>query len=210
MRRALIVYGGWEGHEPAGMSNFLAEQLGSRGVETTITDSLDVFKKLRSDEFQLIVPMWTMESIEKEQLEPLLNLVRQGVGIGGLHGVIDSFRHEAEFHLMFGGQWVTHFEFAVRTYEVHMDGEHSPITDGLPAFSVTTEQYYLLVDPANSVLATMRVDGVRMPVAWTKRYGKGRVFYCSLGHSVDTISQPPAALELVTRGMLWAAGALEP
>jgi type 1 glutamine amidotransferase len=189
------------------MSKFLAALLKKRGVETTITDSLDVFKDLHSDDFQLIVPVWTMESIAKGQIDPLLNLVRQGVGIAGLHGVIDSFRHEAEFHLMFGGQWVTHFEFAVRTYEVSLDGEPSPIIDGLSTFAVTTEQYYLLVDPANTVLATMRVDGVRMPVAWTKHYAKGRVFYCSLGHSVDTISQP-AALELVSRGMLWAAGAL--
>lgn len=208
MTKALIVYGGWEGHDPLGMSNLLAAQLRKCGIETMITNSLDVFKNLRSNDFQLIVPMWTMESIEKEQLDPLLTLVREGVGISGLHGVIDSFRHEAEFHLMLGGQWVTHFEFAVRTYEVSIDGEPNPITAGLSAFSVTTEQYYLLVDPANTVLATMDINGVRMPVAWTKHYGRGRVFYCSLGHSVNILSHP-TALELVTRGMLWAAGALE-
>jgi len=43
-----------------------------------------------------------------------------------------------------------------------------------------------------------------MPVAWTKYYGKGRVFYLSLGHTVDVI-RLPESLTLITRGMLWAA-----
>ena len=86
-----------------------------------------------------------------------------------------------------------------------MDGAPSPITEGLPTITVTTEQYYVLVDPANTTLATMRVPGdVTMPVAWTKQYGKGRVFYCSLGHSVDILRQQDI-LTLVTRGTLWAA-----
>jgi type 1 glutamine amidotransferase len=106
---------------------------------------------------------------------------------------------------MLGGQWVTHFEFAVRTYSVYMDGAPSPITDDLPTLTVTTEQYYLLVDPGNTTLATMRVDDTVMPVAWTKRYGEGKVFYCSLGHNL-TVLQQPDTLEMVRRGMVWAAG----
>jgi type 1 glutamine amidotransferase len=108
---------------------------------------------------------------------------------------------------MFGGQWVTHFEFAVRTYAVTIEDGNSPLTQGLSSFEVTTEQYYLLVDPANAVLATMQVNDAQMPVAWTKHYGTGRVFYCSLGHSVEAVSHP-VTQELIKRGMQWAAGAL--
>jgi hypothetical protein len=170
----------------------------------TLSNGLDSLKELDLTTFDLILPVWTMDTIDPELLEPLMNAVKNGVGIAGLHGIIDSFRHEAEFHLMLGGQWVTHFDFAISTHEVYMDGESSPITSGLPTVTVTTEQYYLLIDPANTVLATMHIDGVQMPVVWTKHYGKGRIFYCSLGHSVDIIEQPDI-LELVTRGMLWAA-----
>lgn len=208
MTKALVVYGGWEKHDPKGMSQLLAKTLQEHQVEVTVSDSFNTLKEVDLNSFDLFLPIWTMETIEPDLLDPLLKAVRNGLGIAGLHGVIDSFRHEAEFHLMLGGQWVTHFDFAVRTYSVYMDGEPSPIIDGLPTITVTTEQYYLLVDPANTVLATMHIDGVRMPVAWTKSYGKGRVFYCSLGHSVDIIEQP-ATLELVTRGMLWAAHRLE-
>ena len=205
MTRALIVYGGWEGHDPEGISALLAAQLEQNNVQVERTADLDVFAQRDLTAFDLIIPVWTMETIASELLEPLLKAVRNGTGIAGLHGIIDSFRHEAEFHLMFGGQWVTHFEFAVRTYQVLMDGEPDPITSGLPDVTVTTEQYYLLVDPANTVLATMRVDDTVMPIAWTKTYGNGRVFYCSLGHDLAVLQQPPV-LEMVTRGMLWAAG----
>ncbi len=43
-----------------------------------------------------------------------------------------------------------------------------------------------------------------MPVTWTKHYGKGRVFYCSLGHTPDVLEMPEV-LGTVTRGLLWAA-----
>ena len=207
MTKALIVYGGWEGHNPAGIAAFLADLLQQAGIQPTVTSSFSDLERLQGDDFQLVVPVWTMEKLEPHLLKALLDVVRAGVGTAGLHGVIDSFRHEAEFHYMFGGQWVTHFEFAVRTYQVTIADGSNPLTQGLSDFEVTTEQYYLLVDPANSVLATMQVDQTEMPVAWTKPYGNGRVFYCSLGHSVDSISHA-SAQELIRRGMRWASGML--
>lgn len=205
MTRALIVYGGWDGHDPEGVSQLLSDLLQPEGVEVTRTDDLAVFTQADLSSYDLIVPVWTMEDMAQDQLEALLQAVRGGVGIAGLHGIIDSFRHEAEFHLMLGGQWVTHFEFAIRRYQVEMTAEPDPITAGLRAAEVTTEQYYLLVDPAVKVLATMQVEETTMPVAWTKHYGKGRVFYCSLGHDVAVLDQTEV-LELCRRGLLWAAG----
>ncbi|NLA76495.1 MAG: hypothetical protein GX851_01465, partial [Clostridiales bacterium] len=46
---------------------------------------------------------------------------------------------------------------------------------------------------------------VDMPVAWTKYWGNGRVFYCSLGHHDDVFDNSPNAQTLMHRGMLWAA-----
>ena len=203
MSKALIVYGGWEGHNPSGMAGYLADLLMQAGIQPTLTDSFDALAHIQRDGYQLVIPVWTMEHLDPTLVNAILSAVRAGVGIASLHGVIDSFRHEAEFHYMLGGQWVTHFEFAVRTYAVQIH-PHA-LTQGLADFEVTTEQYYLLVDPANTVLATMDVDGTQMPVAWVKSYGVGRVFYCSLGHSLETVSHPHAQ-ELIKRGMVWAAG----
>jgi type 1 glutamine amidotransferase len=44
-----------------------------------------------------------------------------------------------------------------------------------------------------------------MPVAWTKRWGEGRVFYCSLGHNDKLFENCPSAELFMERGMLWAA-----
>ncbi|HUV94703.1 MAG TPA: ThuA domain-containing protein, partial [Anaerolineae bacterium] len=90
-------------------------------------------------------------------------------------------------------------------YEVHIEDVPSPITEGLTDFSVCSEHYYVQVDPGNQVLATTLFGDVVMPVAWTKKYGQGRVFYCSLGHVAQVFDQAPEILALVTRGMLWAA-----
>jgi hypothetical protein len=204
MTRALIVYGGSKRHDPEGVSLLLANQLEQRGVDVIRTSDLDRLKTLDRHAFDVILPIWTISQLESIYVEALQDAVRGGVGLSGNHGIIDSVRHEAEFHLMLGGQWVTHFDFAITTHTIEMTMTPSPITAGLPAITTTTEQYYCLIDPANTILATMDVNGVTMPVAWTKQYGEGRVFYCSLGHSVDILAEP-TTLELVMRGTLWAA-----
>jgi uncharacterized protein len=206
MATALIVQGGWDGHNPKGMSELLGGQLRAKGFDVTISDTLDAFKENDLTQYDLLVPVWTMGTIQRDQLTPLLDAVRGGVGIAGVHGgMADAFRNETEYQFMVGGQWVAHPGNAGVTYEVFMDGEPDPITAGLPNVTVTTEQYYMHVDPGIRVLATTKFkNGVVMPVVWTKHYGQGRVFYCSLGHTVDIIENP-TVLELVTRGMVWAA-----
>jgi type 1 glutamine amidotransferase len=206
-KKALIVYGGWEGHHPAEVAQIQAEQLRKHNFEVVLSDTLDAYKDPNLSTFDLIVPNWTMGKIEQDQLKGLLEAVRGGVGLAGLHGgMCDSFRNETEYQWMTGGQWVAHPGNDGVTYSVHIDGLPSPITQGISDFQVTSEQYYMHVDPANTVLATTRFGEVVMPVAWTKHWGEGRVFYMSLGHTPDVLLLPPA-LEMFTRGMLWAAHA---
>jgi len=206
MKQALIVWGGWDGHEPKQVTDILAGALREQGFNVTVRDTLDAFAELPLEEFDLLVPEWTMGSITREQLQPMLAAVQGGVGIAGVHGGMgDSFRQETEYQFMVGGQWVAHpggdgVEYMVRI----VDHDHV-ITKGLHDFGVSSEQYYMHVDPANHVLAVTDFGGVAVPVAWTKTYGKGRVFYCSLGHVAQVFEQDPQILEMVTRGMVWAA-----
>lgn len=205
MKKALIVQGGWDGHHPAEVADILAEQLLKNQFDVTIADTLDAYKNSHLTELDLIVPNWTMGTITKEQLTPLLEAVRGGVGLAGLHGgMCDSFRTETEYHFMTGGQWVAHPGNDGVTYTVHIDGESSPLTAGIEDFDVTTEQYFMHVDPGNRVLATTRFGDIVMPVVWTKMWGKGRVFYCSLGHTPDIV-RLPQVIDIMTRGMVWAS-----
>lgn len=205
MKKALIVQGGWDGHKPKEVSAILAAQLRQNDFDVKISDTLDAYRDLTLTDFDLIVPNWTMGTIKPEQLKPVLAAVESGVGLAGLHGgMCDSFRNETDWQFMTGGQWVAHPGNDTAHYTVLIDGVASPITEGISKFEVTTEQYYMHVDPANTVLATTRFGETVMPVVWTKMWGKGRVFYSSLGHRPDVVEMAPV-LTMMTRGMLWAA-----
>jgi uncharacterized protein len=209
MTSALIVYGGWEGHQPKEVAGLLEGELKSAGFSVEVSDTLDALRdgdKLKS--LKLIVPIWTMGSIAREQLTPLLDAVRSGVGLAGCHGgMCDAFRNETEYQFMTGGQWVAHPGNDGRHYWVNIT-DLNPITSGIGDFEVWSEKYYMHVDPAVRVLATTRFEDygdALMPVMWTKTYGAGRVFYCSLGHQANIIAMPQV-LTMMGRGMRWAAG----
>ncbi len=206
MQYAMIVQGGWDGHEPKQVSEILGNALKENKFKVEIFDTLDAFKDTaRMAEVDLIVPIWTMGSISGDQLKPVLEAVQNGVGIAGLHGGMgDAFRNETEYQFMVGGQWVAHPGGGGITYTVHIEDIPSPITEGIKDFSVTSEQYYMHVDPGNRVLATTKFGDVVMPVVWTKMYGKGRVFYSSLGHNAE-VARQTEPLAIATRGMIWAA-----
>jgi uncharacterized protein len=217
-KRALVVWGGWNGHQPKEVAQIFNRVLSEEGFEAEVSDTLDAFRdEAKLMQLSLIVPVWTMGKIEKEQLQPVLKAVRSGVGIAGCHGgMCDSFRNETEWQFMTGGQWVAHPGNDGVKYMVRIKDPDHPITQGLKDFEVASEQYYLHVDPAVRVLATTTfptpgADGphvpngfFEMPQVWTKHYGQGRVFYNALGHQAN-IFDIPEALELMRRGFRWAA-----
>src|SRR5205814_4459661 len=175
----------------------------------TLDAYLDADKLRRLD---LIVPVWTMGTITKEQEQGLLEAVKSGVGLAGWHGTMaDSFRNNTEYQFMVGGQWVAH-PGGIIDYRVNIPRHDDPITEGIQDFQMHSEQYYMHVDPLNEVLATTTFTGEHapwiagsvMPVVWKKRWGQGRVFYSSLGH-VRRDFDVPEALEIMKRGMLWAS-----
>jgi type 1 glutamine amidotransferase len=213
-KKALMVWGGWDGHEPKLCVERFAPFLEQNGFEVRISDSLDVYTEqdyLR--QLALIVPCWTMGQITPEQEQGLLAAVRGGVGLAGWHGgMCDAFRNNTEYQWMTGGQWVAHPGNIIR-YTVNISRRDHEITHGLEDFEMNSEQYYMHVDPANEVLATTTFSGnygapwianVVMPVVWTKHWGEGRVFFSSLGH-VNRDFDVPEAAEIQRRGMLWAA-----
>ncbi len=217
-KSVLIVWGGWEGHEPKQCVDIFAPWLEKQGFDVEISNTLDSYldeENLNSKD--LIIQTVTM-SPKKEasgRIERLCKAVRNGVGIAGWHGGLgDSFRNSPEYQFMIGGQWVAH-PGGVVDYEVNIVDRDDPITRELSDFEMFSEQYYMHVDPINKVLATTTfngehapwIDGVVMPVVWKKMYGKGRVFYSSLGHRAKDFDVPEA-LEIMKRGMLWAGHSL--
>ena len=214
-KRVLINWGGWEGHEPKACAELFAGLLREAGLEVKVVSDLGVFADLSYlQTCDLIVPVWTMSEISDEQEQGLLNAVRSGVGLAGWHGgMADAFRTNVAYQWMVGGQWVAH-PGDVIPYTVNVTDQDDPITAGLADFEMFSEQYYLHVDPSNQVLATTTfsgeygdapwIAGTVMPVVWKRAFGKGRVFYSSLGHVLKDF-EVAEAREITRRGLLWAA-----
>jgi type 1 glutamine amidotransferase len=213
MKKALIVWGGWEGHEPKACAEIFAPFLRDQGYSVEVSNSLDTFLDASiMKSLSLVVPVWTMGTITKDQEQGLLDAIKSGVGIAGWHGgMADSFRDSTNYQFMVGGQWVEH-PGDIIDYEVNIIDHDDPITAELSDFKMQSEQYYMHVDPSNKVLATTTfnddpfswIEGVVMPVVWKRTYGKGKVFYSSLGHIAKDFDVPEAR-EIVHRGMLWAS-----
>lgn len=213
MTKALIFQGGWDGHQPQVFAERFRAELTAYQIQADIFDSLACLEnpeKLRA--YDLIIPDWTMGALSEDQAKNLTAAVHSGVNLAGIHGGMgDAFRGCIDYEWMVGGHFVGHPH--VGEYQVRITTSPSPITQGLPTeFAYSSEQYYLLVDPANTVLAetTYVYEGREcvMPVAWTKSWGRGRVFYSALGHRPEELDEFPASLQLALRGMLWAAGSL--
>ena len=212
-KRALVVYGGWKGHEPAAFAQMAKHDLEQGGFDVTLSDALEPLADAPAlAGFDLIVPLWTMGEISDEQVRGLLTTVENGTGLAGWHGGMgDAFRNRPEYQFMVGGQWVAH-PGGIIDYRVEITRSDDPIMAGLSDFAMHSEQYYMHVDPCNEVLATTTfgrehmpwIEGCVMPVAWKRRWGRGRVFYSSLGH-VAADFDVYEAREIARRGMLWAS-----
>lgn len=210
---ALVVRGGWDGHIPVAASDRYAEALRAVGYTVTVSDTLDSY--LDADLLaatDLVVQCWTMGRVTGEQSAGLAAAVRAGTGLAGWHGgIVDAFRGDTRYQLLTGGQFVYHAP-GFTTYQVRPTAVAHPVTAGLEPFEVTTEQYYLHTDPTIEVLAITdyvddadvpELNGTTVPVAWTRRWGAGRVFVTTVGHHLADLEHPSVDT-IIRRGMAWA------
>jgi uncharacterized protein len=208
-RKALILAGGWPGHQPDDIAQIFSTELSARGCDVCIEKSLEIFADPTLSTYDLIFPCWTMGTLTDPQSKGLQAAIRAGSGLGGIHGGMgDAFRGNLEYEWMVGGHFVGHPH--VGDYTVRRTATEHAITAGMPAeFPYHSEQYYMMVDPAIQVLAetTYTYEGhpCTMPVVWTRQWGRGRVFYSALGHSPKEFTDHPHVREMTVRGLLWAA-----
>jgi type 1 glutamine amidotransferase len=212
MREALIVWGGWSGHEPEACARIIAHMLEEEGFRVRLETATRAFADPALAGLSLIVPICTMSRIEKDEVLNLTRAVEGGVGLAGWHGGMgDAFREAVDYQFMCGGQWVAH-PGGIIDYRVEVTRPDDPVMEGIRDFDYRSEQYYMHVDPSNEVLATTTfsgehawwIKGVVMPVVWKRRHGLGRVFYSALGH-VAAEFEVPEMRTILRRGMLWAA-----
>lgn len=164
----------------------------------------DLIKK-----FDLIL-QYTQDSyvdhIEPDHVDGLLHFIRSGGSWIGWHCAADTFKGYPEFVRMVGGKFETHPAYG--PVEVKRIAAQSPVGGGIEDFEVKDELYHLADSTADdkSLLLVARSpgDGKTRPVAWTKRYGLGKVFYTTLGHGPD-VYQHPSFVRLLQNAAEWAS-----
>lgn len=214
MKKALIFWGGWNGHEPEQVAHYIASCIQSQGIDPTVTSDLSCLDdRDYVASFHLIVPVITMSELSSERTTTISEAVAGGCGLLGFHGgMCDAFRDNVLWQFITGGNWVAHPGGDGVHYTINIKNSSSPLIEGIDDFDVISEQYYLHVDPCVEVLATTRFPvvhwyhsangAVDIPQLWTKRWGHGRVWYNALGH-VESILRLPEVTELMKRGIAW-------
>ena len=218
MRKALIVWGGWEGHEPERGARIMEEMLKEDGFAVEVTTDFAAFGRADLENFDLVVPNITWHTaadtpVSSAAIDNLVTAVRSGVGFAAFHGSAVAFPTMVNYHYMMGSQWVQHPGNNGVAYRVHIEKPFDPVVEGIGDFDYRSEQYYLHLDPSIDVLATTLFDaahdaaagGIKMPVVYKRQFGKGRVFYSSLGHSPAEFETFPSAKTILRRGLNWAA-----
>lgn len=214
-RRALVVQGGWDGHAPAEAVDLFVPFLREH-FDVTVESSLEVYADpavMASTD--LVVQCWTMGEILADELRGLREAVAAGTGFAGWHGgVVDSFRMATDYLQLVGGQFVAHERGIVdHVVDVLPERADHPVVAGVSRIALRSEQYWVLTDPLNDVLATTTItpgpgdawhEPVVCPAVWTRRWGAGRVFVATPGHQLADL-EVPELRTVVERGLLWAA-----
>ncbi|RLP76049.1 hypothetical protein D9V32_07785 [Mycetocola tolaasinivorans] len=228
MKNALVVRGGWDGHQPVEATNLFIPFLEANGFTVRVEESTAVYADTDYlATVDLIVQCNTMTTIEKEEFEGLRGAVEAGTGLAGWHGgIADSYRNNADYLQLIGGQFACHpgkhederigeqsDNYVPHTVNILPEQREHPIVAGIEDFELTTEQYWVLADDYNDVLATT-TQAVRpwdawnrpvtSPAIWTRQWGRGRIFVSTPGHRVEVL-QDANVKTIIERGLLWAS-----
>ena len=230
MRRshALVVRGGWDGHQPIEATNEFIPHLTANGFTVRVEDSTTVYAEADyMGTVDLVLQCMTMSTIGPDELAGLIVAIEAGTGLAGWHGgIADSFRNSSDYLHLIGGQFACHpgnapqersgdqsDNFVPYRVEMLSAALGHPITAGIHDFDLVTEQYWVLTDDYIDVLATT-TQAVRpwdpwhrpvtSPAIWTRQWGRGRVFVATPGHNIAVVRHP-AVKTIIERGLLWAA-----
>jgi uncharacterized protein len=149
-----------------------------------------------------------------EQRADLLSFVRDdGKGFVAAHSAATAFFSWPEFGDMLGGRFDEHPWQVIAAPVIVEDPAFPAMTGFPPRVSIIDEHYQLKDFSRDKVRVLARLDATALdlkaplvhrtdadfPVAWAKTYGKGRVFYSTLGHAAESWDQP------IVRGMYFEA-----
>src|SRR5438067_3851912 len=168
-------------------------------------------KDIKRSDYDVLLFYTLRYQLDELQERALEKFVEDGGGLVGLHGASFSFSNSKVWFRLLGAQFTGHIPGTHPLNIVIADPKH-PIMAGVEPFTITDEEYkHKFADVDRHVLARFRErppesdQKANMDIIWTREVGKGRVFYCALGHGKDAWENP-SWQKLIVQGILWSAG----
>ncbi len=211
-------------HAVVPYSREVVKEIGDRSgaYETTVAEDVTPFTAENLAKFDAVMFYTTGElPMTDEQKRAFLDFIRSGHGFVGVHSATDTFYKWPDYGEMIGGyfdghpwhQQVTITVTDPKSKLVKFLGSSFQVNDEIYQirdFKAETSNVLLKLDPAS---VDLRKDKVHQrdygwPVAWTRTMGKGRMFYCSLGHE-EAVWKDPRYQELLLNGIKWAMGRMK-
>ena len=208
-------------HDSVPMSRDVVTEIGQKSgaFDVTLANDVAPFNSGNLKNYDAVMFYTTGElPMNDEQKQALVNFVRSGHGFVGVHSATDTFYMWPDYLEMIGGYFNDHPWHQNVTVDV-VD-PNNPIVSGLgPSFQINDEIYQisdfqyrdshvlLKLDPSSVDLNNGRVRRrfYSWPLAWTRSYGQGRVFYTGLGHE-QAVWKDPRYQGMLLNAIKWAMG----
>lgn len=230
--RKLLVFNRCEGfkHSAIPYGAKALEIMGRKtgAYEAVMSDDMSLFKPENLKQFDAICLNNTtrLKFDDPALRKSLMDFVRNGKGIVGIHAATDNFYDWPEGAEMMGGLFDGHPWRSNGTWAVQIDDPQHPLTAAFKGegFKINEEIYRTkapysrdklrvlvsldMTDKTNLGVKDLKLTDKDIPISWLRSYGKGRVFYCSLGHN-HHIFWNPAILQHYLDGIQFAMGDLK-
>jgi hypothetical protein len=216
-------------HESIPVINKALELMGKKtgAFDVVTSDDMNMFSadKLAAFDAVLFNNTTKLEFNELGRRKALMDFVKEGKGIIGIHAATDNFYNWPEAAAMMGGTfaghpWTSNGIWAIKNIDPNhplnksFKGEGFKLKEEIyrtKMMKLRENSHVLLALDMNDK-ATHDANGVKesdadMPVSWLKNYEQGRVFYCGLGHNNQVIFMQPV-LEHYLAGIQFALGDL--
>ena len=202
--RIFMLQGGghdWKNHLP-----ILGEILTKTGdFEVTLSEDMNELKADNIKKYNVVLFYGSGQNFsDPAQEKGLCDFVRAGGAFAGIHSATDSFKKSDAYWEMVGGRFSGH---GGGKFMVRIEDKNHPITKGLEDFEIQDETYRHKYHEKAKRHDLIRMDRGKeqQSMAWVRDYGKGRMFYTSLGHGREAWTNPHFQ-RLAVRGIYWAAG----
>jgi len=205
-------------HESVELSKQIVKEIGEKSVafDTTVTEDVGAFTKENLNNYDAVMFNTTGElPMTDEEKSALVDFIRSGHGFVGVHSATDTFYTWGTYGDIIGGWFNNHPWHEMVTIDV-VDPESKLVSFLGHSFQINDEIYQISDFKADSAHVLLRLDpksvntekeGVHIryygwPVAWTRMFGNGRVYYNSLGHE-EAVWKDPRYQQMLRNGIRW-------